>query len=415
MRIEPIKMHTRGEFCTWGMRVIWEAAGRSSDEVTWSVLAGDANLVYENAESMLLAVLAPAMLNGEANIFLPTEVDGLLVDSLRTAMFFIRYWYPQPFPENVSFPRLQFADSAVANDVFRTKKIGMFFSGGVDSFYTLQRNIEQYPPGHPDRVSYCIFVHGFDLGWSNEKGDGDALFNEMVRRMRDFCQSHDIRFIPVWSNVRALQPEAELWGQVIHLGAMSSVAHMFSGTMRAVLLASGGEPLNGRLLPEPYGGHPMLVQYLSSRAMMLVPQWPEISRTERVGRILDIAGIENLLHVCFRYWLVNEEVLNCGVCEKCVRTKLNILAVGRSIPAGMFQNPELGPELVNSLYIDEASLAHFYYELQSALHRTECFPEIQQALRCRLEKFEIFWRWRTGHSLGAKARKWFRRLLGRVE
>jgi hypothetical protein len=54
-----------------------------------------------------------------------------------------------------------------------------------------------------------------------------------------------------------------------------------------------------------------------------------------------------------------DEFLNCGICEKCIRTKLHLLALGYSEKARSFQNKYILPEEIeDKLVISESTLPY---------------------------------------------------------
>jgi hypothetical protein len=64
----------------------------------------------------------------------------------------------------------------------------------------------------------------------------------------------------------------------------------------------------------------------------------EYARTEKAEGISDWAVGLNNLRVCWAGPLTGK---NCGVCEKCIRTKLNFLAVGAKLPPSLSGMPSL--------------------------------------------------------------------------
>ena len=69
--------------------------------------------------------------------------------------------------------------------------------------------------------------------------------------------------------------------------------------------------------------------FISSDDFVVIHDGASHTRTEKVDMISEWKeGIENL-RVC---WEGDLKDSNCGKCEKCVRTKLNFLAIGRPLP-----------------------------------------------------------------------------------
>jgi hypothetical protein len=77
---------------------------------------------------------------------------------------------------------------------------------------------------------------------------------------------------------------------------------------------------------------------LSNNGFKVVYDGGEFARTEKVEGISDWQlGLTNL-RVC---WAGPHTGKNCGVCEKCTRTKLNFLAVGVPLPPSLPGAPSL--------------------------------------------------------------------------
>ena len=86
----------------------------------------------------------------------------------------------------------------------------------------------------------------------------------------------------------------------------------------------------------PWGGNPITYAMLSSHDFQIVYDGGEFARTEKAERILDWeTGLRNL-RVCWEGPLTGR---NCGRCEKCLRTKLNFMAVGAALPESLAGRP----------------------------------------------------------------------------
>jgi hypothetical protein len=75
----------------------------------------------------------------------------------------------------------------------------------------------------------------------------------------------------------------------------------------------------------PLGSHPMLDPLWSTKAVEILHDGCEASRLDKVRCIQGDPLARKLLRVCWRN--VGRE-MNCGVCEKCVRTRICLEIVG---------------------------------------------------------------------------------------
>ena len=108
--------------------------------------------------------------------------------------------------------------------------------------------------------------------------------------------------------------------------ALVAVLNNFKNHAGTCLIGSS-EPYDELVIP--WGSSPLTDHLLSSEVFTVIHDGASHSRTEKVGEISDWpVGIKNL-RVC---WQGKDKYKNCGQCEKCIRTKLNFLAVGAPIP-----------------------------------------------------------------------------------
>ena len=76
--------------------------------------------------------------------------------------------------------------------------VGQFFSGGVDSFYTLNANlIEQ--PNSTERITHLILIHGFDIPLRDT-----AFFDRVYSMVKDVGNRCDLKVIKVSTNTKQL-------------------------------------------------------------------------------------------------------------------------------------------------------------------------------------------------------------------
>jgi hypothetical protein len=122
----------------------------------------------------------------------------------------------------------------------------------------------------------------------------------------------------VRTNLRSHPLFRSLSWEITHVAALASVAHALSevvGTM--YVAASDVEP--------PWGSAPELDAAWSSESMRIENFSAELSRLQRVASIARWEPLRGRLRVC---WENKSSDLNCGFCEKCVRTRLQLHASG---------------------------------------------------------------------------------------
>src|SRR3990172_7036066 len=102
----------------------------------------------KGSEPFLAAALFPVMKMGQ-----PLQVSGTVSPKLLAATQTIQDMFNKWFPEFQKIP-VQ-AHPGLADEMSRTSDVGVFFSGGVDSFYTLLK--------HQDEITKIILIQGIML------------------------------------------------------------------------------------------------------------------------------------------------------------------------------------------------------------------------------------------------------------
>ncbi len=183
-----------------------------------------------------------------------------------------------------------------------------FFSGGVDSLYTLLER--------KDEIARAVHIRGFDYRRENLQ-----LGAEIDGRNREFLEARGKAFTIVESNLRDLYDAVGVHVHLWHGSHLGSVA-LVLGFERMFVPAS----LTWAELV-PWGSHPVTDPLWGNGAVRLIHHGLEAGRLEKLKRIADDPGALSLMRVCpgFRDY-------SCGVCEKCLRTRVALRLAGLRSP-----------------------------------------------------------------------------------
>jgi hypothetical protein len=255
--------------------------------------------VSEDLDRLIPALLPLAMRMGRP-LSLPHPVSTQLLQSAGEVQGILRLWRDElsvvPV-EAVAEERLPASGGGV----------GSFFSGGVDSFFTVLR--------HADEITHLIFVLGFDIAQELKVLEEAAL--EMARAVADGLGKE---LIVVRTNVRRVSA-AHLDWDLYHGPALAAVGLSFQSTLRKLFVPSSYN--YGNLFP--WGSHPLLDPLWSTEALQVVHDSTDTRRVEKVAAIVENDLAMRWLRVC---WETPDGQYNCGKCEKCVRTLVTLEAVG---------------------------------------------------------------------------------------
>ncbi|HEX4440485.1 MAG TPA: hypothetical protein VH854_10475 [Thermoanaerobaculia bacterium] len=279
----------------------------------------------------LTALLPLAAKLGEP-LRIPLPVDRLLVRNVAELARIWRGWYP-----SLSEPQLDLrvCDSVVARPPGMPARTASFFSGGVDSFFTVLRNDEPVTGRLP--IDELIPVQGFDFPL-----DRGEAFETHLRRLRRAADELGKAVVPVRTNLRETRLRECSWAELWHGAALASVGLALERRYRHVLIASSSvyEEV------EPLGSHPLTDHLLSTSATQFVHDGAGATRIEKTTRVAESDVALRALHVCYR----EKDSENCGRCRKCSLTIATLATLGVLDRAATFPK-KVDLERVSRIYL----------------------------------------------------------------
>jgi hypothetical protein len=287
-------------------------------------------------------------------------VSSRLLRSLPTIMDIYQAWKPE-------LARVDVVATDVAEPRSAGMSCGLFFSGGVDSFYSLLKNDASGSGDEP--ISHLVLVLGFDIRLHNR-----TLFEQIATRAAEVARGAGKQLVIVETNVRSLSDGIASW-DLYHGGPMAGVGLALGGLWHRVLVASSYayQELH------PWGSHPLLDPLWSTESVAIVHDGCEATRLEKVRRISTSDLALASLRVC---WENEDTQYNCGRCEKCLRTMIALHVAGVLHRCSTFARP-LTPEAVRRITtIGSEYGAIFLRELLATLDASPRDAELAAAVRC---------------------------------
>ena len=312
-----------------------------------------------NPAAFLVGTIIPALYFKEKRIKIDEKICPGLLEGLETVMGLMENWTEGAFQPLV----IDCGTSAsLAESSGRRSRAGMVFSGGIDSIAALWLNRQRYPATHPGYIKDCFFIHGFDIGGVQERGMKYHVFDRAYKAMEKITEDVGARLVPVYTNIRHLCDDRELWLNRFFGAVLAAVAHAFSSRIDLFYIASSYDIEN----LAPCGSHPLLDPQYSSFDMTINHRDLSWSRIDKIALIKEWkTGMDNL-RVC----LANvKDRLNCGRCEKCVRTMTGFVAVGALEKCGAFVENDVTPDMFDPFEITVRHREPFYRELLPLLKR----------------------------------------------
>jgi hypothetical protein len=323
--------------------ICWEVAARESFEA-YIQLAEQSEEIegsHRPSHPFLVAALLPAMRHGEDRVRVErSSVDPFLLEQLRSVVALAHTWWG----DGTHYQPLDIeAEVADYTQPKSDRVAASFLTGGVDSLATLRSNRLNIPRSHPQSIDKNILMYGVDIGLggrsSEEKDTSKQKFQEVKRALAPITKSAGTALIPVYTNIRNLDDDNDFYTRKWHGSLLAAVAHALSNTIHTAYIGSTFDYANSTT----WGSTPLMDPLFSGSSLRVEHDGARLSRLEKVRLLSSWPEAIDNVRVCF----VNRPgELNCGRCEKCIRTKLELAAVGKLDESGAFSASEISPKLV---------------------------------------------------------------------
>jgi hypothetical protein len=323
----------------------------------------------DGIEAFLAALLFPAMERGTP-LRCQRPVDPVFERGLRAlAGVYARWWDYRPELIGHCMP-------SDAHKLVEKAQVGLCFSGGVDSFYTLLATL--------DRVDILVFVHGFDIPLHDHR-----RWTAAERNFREVCAEFRKLGVIVRTNLRSHPVFKRVPWQRAHGAALAAVGHALSTTIGTLIVPPSFRA--DRLCP--WGSDPRTDPLYSSTRLQIEHTASPAGRVDRIRQIATHASVRRHLRVCFENRLPTG---NCSHCEKCLSTMCTLHGLGQLSEFEVFDQP---PSLVRRLDA-LPRVAHHSLAVWQEVLRLQTEGEVTQAIERLLD--------RTGNAQrrGGLSRTW---------
>jgi hypothetical protein len=264
----------------------------------------------DRGDAAFAAWLIPAMRAG-TTLTLEQPVSAALLATRPQIQDLLRSFDPRLKAVDVQAP----AGQAPAPPAGR--RLAAFYSGGVDSLYTLLENREA--------IDALVWIDAFDHPPAECDGPARALAAEAARAFG--------KQLVVVRSDHTTKPEITRQFWLNHGGLLAAVAHVLAGGFSRVLVSSS----HAAPVRFPWGSRPDLDPLWGGGVVEIVHWGAHATRFAKVERVASDPDVLRLLRVCPGR---SEPPWNCGRCEKCVRTQASLAICGRLDAArGLFVEP----------------------------------------------------------------------------
>jgi hypothetical protein len=350
----------------------------------------------ESGNPWIVAMLPYALSNGET-IVSDLPADAELLENLKGLTAVWCDWYPEYLPPKIQAPVAPL-DKAEAPG----RRSAAFFSGGVDSWFTVLRHAPELESAAIGRVDDLITVHGFDIPL-----ESTDEFIKLHAALSIGAKELGRELIVVRTNLRRSGSLwAKGWGWLANAAGLASVALILEKRYRKVLIGSSYP--YGSLFP--WGSHPLTDGLFSTRTLLVKHDGASFNRAEKTALVARHKIALSHLHVCWKHGAAS----NCGVCPKCIRTMATLQLLGALQVANPFP-VDFQLDRLTRLYIENRYEEDFIKEIHALAIQTGNLPIQAAALRSlrrsrrlrplvkladRLSGIPVLWRF------GPRIRKW---------
>ena len=196
----------------------------------------------------------------------------------------------------------------------RAPRAAAFFSGGLDSFYTLlkYRGRETLPAP----LTHIIYMRGVERRLSQARG-----MEESEQRARDIAERSGVQCLAGISNIRTQFPLH--WERYYFGSGLAAIALALANGFGYVCIPAS----YSLAYPQKCGSTPLTDERFSIERTQIVHDGADLTRAEKVARIVewDRDLVLSYLRVCIEN---RGAAYNCGRCYKCVRTGIALKIVG---------------------------------------------------------------------------------------
>lgn len=358
-----------------------------TDTALWYELPVDLpRIAPDDAEPFLIAAVMDAMAE-RRDIHVQGTVGFQLLSNLHEFMVAWSRWLPETF-HVVAVAASSMSVSPDQRDLPHDGAVAAY-SGGIDATCTLYRHFHSLEGHRSRRIAACALIQGFDIPL-----DQDEKFAWSLGIAQDTLDSIGAVVHPLRTNFReAIRTNWEN----SHGAALVSALQFFKPMARSCLIGSS-KPYDDIVFP--YGSNPLTDAFLSSSSMQVLHDGSRFDRIEKTAIIAQWPEGTRNLRVC---WKGNQVEANCGKCEKCIRTKLGFMALGKPYAPSLGAPPTVW-EILNLVFISYAIIVDFRQILANCRRNGIRAPWVR-ALRWRVDHHRIFvkllhWKWKLLHFLG---------------
>lgn len=338
-----------------------------------------------------LTALLPLAISLNEPLTLEAAITPLKRKNAQRTMAIWSEWFPKLKPIPIHAPEMPGLARA------QPGKIGSFFSGGLDTFFTVYHDRES-TGGSIDEL---IFIHGADLPI-----DDIDSFQTVYQSIRHTAKVLQLPLISVATNLRQTRFEEANYNRLSHGSLLGAIGLVLEARFRQLLISSNWSRMDIR----PLGSHCDTDPLLSNENTEFVYYGEWLNRIEKTEFLSRYPFALDNIRVCWQPGRTD----NCGRCLKCLRTMTALEILGALARSGAFNADRLDLDLLRKQLLSEKPQ---YFEHLQRYAQTNDRSDIADAIQAgfdrtrRIERalfFGIIPQLRSKLYMRPWARRWVR-------
>lgn len=309
-----------------------------------------------SGDALLCLGLLPAIELG-CDLRIEPPVDRDLLAAVEDVQQMVAGWTPGCRPVRITAP-------VCVAEYPAGRGNGLFFSGGVDSSYSLAVNSEV--------LDGIVTLIGCDVALADS--ERASWLAGISRRV---AAAYGIEPIVVETDLPARMHRYLGWIEY-HGSALAGFRHLLADRFATMRVAASVD--EATMWDLPWGSHPGLDPRLGTNGATILLDGL-VTRPEKLARLLDEPTLLETLRVCYHGGP------NCGACEKCLTTWicLDVLGGGRPVPTFPTGRPPLDAA---ALAVPDASVRNDRLVLREAARRAGGHEDLIAAIDKAVAAFD---------------------------
>lgn len=352
MRIEHIHAESGTKRARVSADIVWEDCDRPTQRVYFKTDRRFAEDLTPAPEAFVLAAAVPAWHFAERRVTVDGTLCPRITHGVNLTLQILSRWYGAPAPYRTVIEATQ-PLAALRPRV--PARHAAFLSGGGGSLALLRQNYLDFSETHPAAIRDGLYVRGLEIsGHADDAADFPAN-DRITKSLTQLCKQVGVELITVSTNLRCLESSNvaesrpfnnQLFTTLCRGAALAAVAQAMPHRITRISIALNNTP--GKWIP--WDCYPLLDQNYSSSATCIRHNGSDSTRLEKMKLISEWEPALDAIWDCADV-LRSPDQINCGRCEKCIRTMTELLVHGKLARCSTYDADDVTPALIETLRV----------------------------------------------------------------